>query len=90
MTLHVALAQVRGQELVRLQNAINGVRSAEDITFMLDNLKPDRQIRVVRGNLKGMEGGYLRMDGDDFLVITLGSMGNAKVRVSLADCELKN
>ena len=63
--------------------------SADDVTFSPDQLQFDEQIRVVRGDLKGLEGGYYKSDDNDYLVFMLGKLGNIKVRVSIRDCALK-
>ena len=86
---HVALAKINHPDMVRLQNAINGIKSADDISFTTENLAFDEQIEVVSGDLKGLEGGYYKDEGNDYLVFMLGKMGNIKVRVSIADCSLK-
>ena len=86
---HIALAQIAHRDMVKLQNAVNGVRSADDITFTTENLAFDEQIKVVSGELRGLEGGYYKSGGDDYLVFMLGKLGNIKVRVSIADCALK-
>ena len=86
---HVSLAKISHGDMVKLQNAIKGVRSADDITFSTDDLQFDEQIEVVSGELKGLEGGYYKDEGSDYLVFMLGKMGNIKVRVSIADCSLK-
>lgn len=84
----VALAKVQHKDLVKLQNAINEVDPA-DITFTTENLAFDEQIEVVQGGLKGLEGGYYKDGGDDYLVFMLGKLGNIKVRVHVKDCRLK-
>lgn len=86
---HVALARIAHRDMVKLQNAINGVRTADDINFTPENLRFDEQIEVVSGDLKGLEGGYYKSGGSDYLVFTLGKLGNIKVRVSITDCALK-
>ena len=86
---HIALAQISHRDMVKLQNSIRGVRSADDITFTPDQLSFDEQIKVVSGELRGLEGGYLQAAGGDYLVFMLGKLGNIKVRVSISDCVLK-
>lgn len=86
---HVPLARITHREMLQLQKAINGSRSADDITFSTDDLKFDEQIEVVSGELRGLEGGYYKDAGNDYLVFMLGKLGNIKVRVSIADCSLK-
>ena len=86
---HVALASIRQRDMVTLQRAIDGVVSADDISFTPADLSFDEQIEVVSGDLRGMEGGYYRSEGNDYLVFMLGKLGNIKVRVSIADCTLK-
>jgi len=85
----VALAKIPHQEMVKFQNVINEVASADDISFTTEKLAFDQQIEVVRGGLKGLEGGYYKDDGGDRLVFMLGKLGNIKVRVSIKDCRLK-
>lgn len=85
----MALAKIEQHELVKLQHVINGIPSAEDVTFTTDDLHFDDTIEIVRGDLKGLEGGYCCDDGKDFLVVMIGKLGNIKVRVSIADCSLK-
>ena len=87
---HVALAKIAHRDMVKLQNAISGVRSADDIEFTTENLTFDEQIQVVCGELKGLEGGYYKTANDDFLIFTLGRLGNIKVRVAISDCSLKH
>ena len=84
----IALAKVQHKDLVKLQNAINEVDPA-DITFTTENLAFDEQIEVVQGGLKGLEGGYYKDGGNDYLVFMLGKLGNIKVRVHVKDCRLK-
>lgn len=86
---HIALAQIAHRDMVKLQNTINGIRSAEEISFTTENLAFDQQIKVVCGELRGLEGGYYKSEGTDYLVFMLGKLGNIKVRVSISDCELK-
>ena len=86
---HVALAQVSQSELVRLQRAVDGVESADDITFTTDHLTMHDNIEVVSGSLKGFSGSYYHDEGEDFLVFGLGKLGNIKVRVSIRNCALK-
>ena len=85
----VALAKIRHKEMVNFQKAINEVESADDILFTTENLVFDEQIEVVKGGLKGLEGGYCQDSGKDYLVFMLGKLGNIKVRVSIKDCKLK-
>ena len=85
----VVLATIQHQEMVRFQNVINEVASADDIAFTTEKLAFDEQIEVVRGGLKGLEGGYYKDGGGDSLVFMLGKLGNIKVRVSIKDCRLK-
>lgn len=85
----VPLAIIQHHEMVRFQNVINEVASADDISFTTENLSFDEQIEVVSGGLKGLEGGYYKDDGGDNLVFMLGKLGNIKVRVSIKDCRLK-
>lgn len=86
---HVSLAKIAHRDMIKLQNAINGVRSADDIAFTADDLVFDEQIKVVAGELKGLEGGYYKSGGNDYLVFMLGKLGNIKVRVSINDCAKK-
>ena len=85
----VLLAKIQQKELVKFQNVIKEVASADDITFTTRDLVFDEHIEVVRGGLKGLEGGYYKDDGGDSLVFMLGKLGNIKVRVSIKDCRLK-
>ena len=85
---HVALAQIAQKELVRLQAAIQGVASADDVSFTTENLTLEDKIEVVNGNLKGFFGNYYHDEGKDYLVFALGRLGNIKVKVSLEDCAL--
>ena len=86
---HVALAKIQHRDLVKFQRAINEVVSPDDISFTTDHLAFDEQIEVVNGGLKGLEGGYYKDGGNDYLVFMLGKLGNIKVRVSVKDCRLK-
>ena len=85
----VVLAKIQHKELVMFQDTINKVESADDIIFTEKKLVFDQQIEVVKGELKGLEGGYYKDGGDDYLVFMLGRLGNIKVRVSAKDCKLK-
>ncbi|MBQ8711652.1 MAG: hypothetical protein IJ551_02330 [Prevotella sp.] len=86
---HIALARIAHGDMLKLQNAINGIKSADDIAFTTENLAFDEQIKVVSGELEGLEGGYYYTENNHFLVFTLGKLGNIKVRVSIDDCTLK-
>jgi len=85
----VALAKIAHRELVMFQDTIRKVESADDILFTEKKLVFDQQIEVIKGELKGLEGGYYKDGGDDYLVFMLGRLGNIKVRVSAKDCRLK-
>ena len=89
VTGRVRLAKISHREMLKFQQAIREVPSSDDILFTTENLVFDEQIEVVRGGLKGLEGGYFQDSGDDFLVFMLGKLGNIKVRVSRKDCRLK-
>ena len=85
----LALAKVMHRDLLKLKHVIDNIPSADDVTFSPDQLQFDEQIKVVRGDLKGLEGGYYKSDDNDYLVFMLGKLGNIKVRVSIRDCALK-
>lgn len=76
------------------------IKQIEQLKFMLDesdkpvefvqgNIKVSDPVRVVRGNLSGLEGTVERTpDGKSFIIITLDILGGAKVSVNLSDLEL--
>ena len=87
-TGRVRLAEIPHSDLVKLQNAINGISKASDIEFTTEHLHFDDTIQVVQGSLAGMEGGYFTDGGKDYLLLMIGNLGNIKVKVSKKDCIL--
>lgn len=85
---HTALAKVNNRDMKRLQSAIDDVTSADELEFTTDNLKFDQQIQVVNGQLSGLTGGYYQDSKHDYLVLTVGNLGNIKIKVQIKNCQL--
>lgn len=86
---HVALARIAEWEIRQLRNAIIHVQSLDDIEIVTDKLTLDDEIEVVLGELAGMSGNYYTHDNKDFLVFSVGKLGNVMVRVDKKLCRLK-
>ena len=87
-TGHRPFATIPQHEMARLQEAVDKVLSLDDIEFTTEQLTTDSKIKVVNGNLKGMYGNYYRDMKGDFLVFSVGDLGNIKVKVQIKDCKL--
>ena len=85
----IALATVPQQAMDDLRLAIANTNPAEAIEFSDEELKCVGSIEVVRGGLKGIEGGYIHQGRKDYIVISLGIAGNIKVQVPIEDCVVR-
>lgn len=62
--------------------------SDEPVEFVQDTFNVSDQVRVVRGNLVGLEGVVHRAsDGQTYIVIAIDLLGGAKVSVKSSDLE---
>lgn len=86
---HIPLAQIKQNDLVKLQHVIQGACSADDISFTTENLTLDDEIEIIYGDLRGLSGNYYHDAVNDYLVFAMGRLGNIKVKVSKKDCKLK-
>lgn len=63
--------------------------SEKPVEFIQGNIKVSDPVRVIRGNLLGLEGVVDRTpDGKAFIIVTIDILGGAKVSVNLSDLEL--
>lgn len=85
----VALAKIHEREIRQLRTAIKNVERLDDIEMVADQLTFSDEIEVVGGQLTGMAGNYYTREGKDFLVFSVGKLGNVMVRVDKKLCKLK-
>lgn len=63
--------------------------SENPVEFIQGNIKASDPVRIIRGNLLGLEGIVDRTpDGKAFIIVTIDILGGAKVSVNLSDLEL--
>lgn len=63
-------------------------QSDSPVSFLSHPLKTGDSVRVVRGQLRGFEGQVTRYhDGHSYVVVNIGVLGCAMVRISLTDVE---
>ena len=63
-------------------------QSDSPVSFLSHPLKTGDSVRVVRGQLQGLEGQVTRNhDGHNYVVVNIGVLGCAMVRISLTDVE---
>lgn len=78
-------AIIPDDQMARLQRAIDNTEYG-DVTFTEERLQSLKSIRIIQGKLKGFEGEYYSRGGEDFIILRLENLGNAKVKVSMNDC----
>ncbi len=49
--------------------------------------QPGDRIRVIRGELQGFEGDFVRQGAQSYAIVTLGSLGTVKATIPVADIE---
>lgn len=80
-------AQIPTKQIEQLKFMLN--ESDEPVEFVQGNFKVSDEVRVVRGNLAGLEGIVQRTsDGNTFIIITIDLLGGAKASVNSSDLEL--
>lgn len=81
------IAIVPSEQVERLRFMLGDKYSIVNIEPL--NLKTGDKVRIIRGNLRGMEGNvYQNSSGDSYVVIRLENLCCASVRVSLKDVAL--
>lgn len=80
------VAVIPDQQMQKLQFVL--YQNENPVSFLPRTLHAGDCIRVLRGQLRGFEGEVVRYrDGDTYLVVNIGILGCAMVRISLADVE---
>ncbi len=78
------IAVVPNEQIERLRFMLGDENSTVNIEPL--NLKTGDKVRVIRGNLRGLEGNvYLKSNGNSYVVIRLESLCCASVRGSLKE-----
>lgn len=80
-------AHIPNKQIELLKFMLN--ESEEPVEFIQNQITVSDRVRVVRGNLVGLEG-YVETtsDGKTFIIIIVDILGGAKVSVTLSDLEL--
>lgn len=80
-------AHIPAKQIERLKFMLH--KSENPVNFIQGNIKLSDSVRVIRGNLLGLEGVVDRNpDGKTFIVVTIDILGGAKVSVNISDLEL--
>lgn len=80
-------AHIPAKQIERLKFMLH--KSENPVNFIQGNIKLSDSVRVIRGNLLGLEGVVDRNpDGKTFIIVTIDILGGAKVSVNLSDLEL--
>ena len=80
-------AHIPAKQIERLKFMLH--KSENPANFIQGNIKLSDSVRVIRGNLLGLEGVVDRNpDGKTFIVVTIDILGGAKVSVNISDLEL--
>lgn len=80
------VAVIPEKEMERLRFML--YQSECPVSFLSRPLHKGDQVRVVRGSLRGFEGQVTRYrDGDTYIVVNIGILGCAMVRISMNDVE---
>ncbi|MCM1142286.1 MAG: UpxY family transcription antiterminator [Muribaculum sp.] len=80
-------AHIPAKQIERLKFMLN--EADEPVEFIQEIIKVSDFVKVVKGNLKGLEGiVQYAPAGKAFLVVTIDILGGAKVSVNLTDLEL--
>ena len=78
------IAIIPNEQIERLKYMLGDKNAMVNIEPL--NLKTGDKVRVIRGNLKGLEGNvYQNSNGNSYIVIRLENLCCASVRVSLKD-----
>ena len=81
------IAVVPSEQIERLRFMLGDEKSTVNIEPL--NLKTGDKVRVIRGNLRGLEGNvYQNSSGNSYIVIRLDNLCCASVKVSLKDVTL--
>ena len=81
------IAIVPNEQIERLRFMLGDENSTVNIEPL--NLKTGDKVRVIRGNLRGLEGNvYQNSNGNSYIVIRLDNLCCASVKVSLKDVTL--
>ena len=80
------VAVIPQREMEKLQFML--YQNDQPVTFLSRPLKAGDNVRVIRGSLRGLEAQVTRYrDGDTYLVVNVGMLGCAMVRIALSDVE---
>ena len=80
------VAVIPQREMEKLQFML--YQNDQPVTFLSRPLKAGGSVRVIRGSLRGLEAQVTRYrDGDTYLVVNVGMLGCAMVRIALSDVE---
>ena len=80
-------AHIPAKQIERLKFMLH--KSENPVNFIQGNIKLSDSVRVIPGNLLGLEGVVDRNpDGKTFIVVTIDILGGAKVSVNISDLEL--
>lgn len=80
-------ARIPTKQIERLKFMLD--ESENPVEFIQGSIKVSDPVRVIRGQLLGLEGIVDRTpDGKTFIIITIDILGGAKVSVNLSDLEL--
>lgn len=80
-------AHIPAKQIERLKFMLH--KSENPANFIQGNIKLSDSVRVIRGNLLGLEGVVDRNpDGKIFIIVTIDILGGATVSVNLSDLEL--
>lgn len=80
-------AHIPTKQIERLKFMLE--ESENPVEFIQGKIKVSDPVRVIRGNLLGLEGVVDRTpDGKAFIIVTIDILGGAKVSVNLSDLEL--
>ncbi len=80
-------ARIPCKQIERLKFMLD--ESGNPVEFIQGSIKVSDSVRVIRGQLVGLEGIVDRTpDGKTFIIVTIDILGGAKVSVNLSDLEL--